>query len=203
MAGFEVSTEELGQMLRHLPEDLRPPVQFAYITGWRLKSEVLSREWRHVDFADGKVSLFRGEAKNREPRDFYFTRELRELLEAQRAKRDALKQIISSVFFRMVALGRGGPLRARPILSLGKAFTAACKAAGVPGKLPHDMRRSAVRNLVRAGISQTVAMKMVGHKTDSMFRRYNITSDEDLRSASAQLDEVNALGNARRSGTQN
>lgn len=55
--------EQFQSVMRHLPEDLRPPVQFAYITGWRLKSEVLTREWRHIDLKAGTVCLEPGEAK--------------------------------------------------------------------------------------------------------------------------------------------
>ena len=60
--------------------------------------------------------------------------------------------------------------------------------AGCPGRIPHDLRRTAVRNLVRAGVPQTVAMKLTGHKADSVFRRYDIVSPDDLRVAVERLD---------------
>jgi integrase len=67
------------------------------------------------------------------------------------------------------------------------AWAEACKAAGRPGAIFHDLRRSGVRNMVRAGVSETVAMKISGHRTSSMFRRYNITSDEDLRAVAERM----------------
>ena len=67
------------------------------------------------------------------------------------------------------------------------AWAKACKAAGRPGAIFHDLRRSGVRNMVRAGVSETVAMKISGHRTSSMFRRYNITSDEDLRAVAERM----------------
>ena len=128
---------------------------------------------------------------NRDGRVFPMTAELRRLLQVQAAERDALKKaghIVASVFFRMVAEGRGGDKKPRSIASFGKAWKAACAAAGCPGRIPHDLRRTAVRNLVRAGVPQTVAMKLTGHKTDSVFRRYDIVSEGDLREAARKLD---------------
>jgi len=88
----------------------------------------------------------------------------------------------------MVAKGRGGEKKPQPIVSLNKAWKSACTAAGCPGRIPHDMRRSAARNFVRAGISEHVAMRLTGHKTPSVFRRYNIITGGDLRDAALRLD---------------
>jgi integrase len=57
----------------------------------------------------------------------------------------------------------------------------------VSGRLKHDFRRSAVRNLERSGVSRSVAMKITGHKTEAVYRRYAIVSDQDLKAASAKL----------------
>ncbi len=66
----------------------------------------------------------------------------------------------------------------------------ACEKAGVPGRILHDFRRTAVRNLERAGISRSVAMKITGHKTESVYRRYAIVSDADLLQASRRLTGI-------------
>lgn len=182
--------DQIDEVVGQLPEDLRGPIRFAFLTGWRLKSEVLTRQWRHVDLKKGTVRLEPGEAKNYEPREIFLTRELRTLLEQQKRQHDEWKakgKIVPWVFFRMVANERRGPKYPRPIKSLTKAFKRACKKAGYQGRIPHDLRRSAVRMFVRRGIAERVAMKLTGHKTRSVFDRYNIVSEGDLRDAAEKL----------------
>lgn len=138
--------EQFETVLKHLPEDLRPVVRFGYITGWRMKSEVFPLQWRQVNFERGEVTLDPGTTKNGEGRTFVMTSELRALLEEQERRRKATGQIVPWVFFRMVANGRRGPKSPRPITSFTKAWKNACKAAGCPGRILHDLRRTAVRN---------------------------------------------------------
>lgn len=152
---------------------------------------MLPLEWRNVDFTAGEVRLDVGSTKNGEGRTFPFTSELRTLLQAQQVEQERLKKaghIFPNVFFREVAEGRGGEKKPRRITSFGKAWKAACRAAGCPGRIPHDLRRTAIRNLVRAGVSERVAMKLSGHKTPSVFARYDITSSSDLQDAARRLD---------------
>jgi integrase len=173
--------DEFRAVESRLPEDLRPVVQFAYITGWRVASEILPLQWRHVDLKAGEVRLDAGTTKNREGRVFKLTTELRRLLEGQRASTEALQRasgkVIPWVFHR----------QGEPIKTLTKAWKAACRAVGLPGRIPHDLRRTAVRNMVRAGVPERVAMKLTGHKTRSVFERYNIVSDGDLDVAAGKL----------------
>ena len=183
--------DQIASVLAHLPADLRPVIEFAFLTGWRIASEVLPLEWRQVDFAAGEVRLFAGTTKNGDGRVIYMSTELRTVLEAQHVEHERMKKqgtIFPSVFFRLVANGRGGTKAPKVITSFGKAWKRACVAAGLPDRIPHDLRRTAVRNLVRAGIPERVAMLMTGHKTRSVFERYNIVSDSDLKEAAAKLN---------------
>lgn len=182
--------EQLSAVLRHLPAALRPVIEFAYITGWRIASEVLTLQWHQIDFEAGEIRLEPETTKNREGRVFPMTDDLRALLHARAVERERLKKtgvIFPLVFFRMIAKGRGGPMSPRPIKTYQKAWKAACIAAGCPGRVPHDFRRTAIRNMNRRGVTERVAMQLAGHKTRSVFDRYNVVSDSDLRTAASQL----------------
>ncbi|HKF68977.1 MAG TPA: tyrosine-type recombinase/integrase [Vicinamibacterales bacterium] len=91
------------------------------------------------------------------------------------------------------------PLKPRPIRAFTKAWQAACAEAGCPGRIPHDLRHTAVRNMVRRGVPERIAMQLTGHKTRSVFERYNIVSDGDLRTAATQLNGLTGtkLGQSR------
>jgi integrase len=175
--------EQFEAVLRHLTEAIQAVIIFAFITGWRIRSEVLPLQWRQVDFAAGRVTLYAGTTKNQEARTFPLTSELRELLLVQKAKTDALKQqgIICPYVFNRDGIR---------IKTFRRSWLTACRKAGVPGRIPHDFRRTAVRNLVRAGIPERVAMTMTGHKTRSVFERYNIVSEGDLTEAARKLDVI-------------
>ena len=173
--------EAFEAVRRHLRAPLRPVVLFAYVTGWRIKDEVLPLTWRQVDFKAGTVRLEPGTTKNDEGRMFVMTPELRAGLESQRALTEALQRktgrIIPFVFHR----------NGKPIKDYRGTWRTACTAAGTPGRIPHDFRRTAVRNLERAGVSRSVAMKMTGHKTEAVYRRYAIVSEQDLHEAARKL----------------
>lgn len=176
--------EQFAAVKGKLKATLQPVAEFAYLTGWRVQSEVLPLEWRNIDMKAGIVTLDPGSTKNNEGRTLYLTAALRRLLETQEGVRDALKAkgtIVPFVFPR-----RNG----KPIRGFYKAWRKACKAAGCPGKFLHDFRRTAVRNYVRAGISERVAMRLSGHKTRAVFDRYDIVSPGDLQAAAAALDRA-------------
>lgn len=168
---------EFEGVLAKLPECLRSPFTFAYHTGWR-KNEVFRLTWAQVDLQTGTVRLEVGTTKNKAGRLIYLTRELRALLEMQRQEHQRCYPDCPYVFHD----------QGRRIVNYYKRWHRACQEAGVSGKIPHDFRRTAVRNMVRAGIPERVAMQLSGHKTRSVFDRYHIVSDGDLKEAARKLD---------------
>jgi len=158
---------------KKLPVYLRDPVTFLNLSGWRV-SEMKAVEWRDVDLA-GKVVRLRPEIfKNKDGRVLPLSDELLEVIETAREKRrpDCL-----FVFH----------LNGEPIGDFRKAWRNATKAAGLGRVIVHDLRRTAIRNMVRAGIPERVAMSLSGHKTQSIFDRYNIVSEDDLVRTSEML----------------
>ncbi len=175
---------EFTALLGKLPDYLVPLAVAGYVTGWR-KSELLSREWRHVDLKAGWIRLDPGETKNREGRQFPLIPRLREALEQQAERRREAERrtdnIINAVFFRHST--------GKPIKDFRKAWATACAGAGVPGLFFHDLRRTAARNLIRAGIAEKIAMDFTGHRTRSVFDRYAIVDEKLLLEQSAKLTQ--------------
>lgn len=139
--------EQIERILAHLPAAIRPAVQFAYITGWRIPSEVLKLQWRHVDFEARVVRLDPHTTKNDEGRTFPFTDGLEQLLEAQKVEHERLKA--DGVICPWVFNRSNRKVKGKRITTFIKAFRAACTKAGCPGGIPHDLRRTAARNLAR------------------------------------------------------
>ena len=180
-SGF-FDAEMIAAVEARLRPALRPIVRFAYLTGWRVYSEVLPLEWRQVDRDAWVIRLDAGATKNSRARtiDISVHAELRGLLVALWVEHEALRKagtICPYVFHR----------NGKRVKELRKAWERACELAGYPGRLMHDLRRSAVRNLVRSGVPDTVAMRITGHITRSVFDRYDISSDADIRAAFGRL----------------
>jgi integrase len=147
--------DEYARLLEALPEHLQAVVSFAYHTGWR-RGEIVGLTWDRVDLKEGTVRLEAGETKNSCGRTIYLDSDLKYLLRFQMGKRHL-----------------GCPLvfhdNGKPIKDFRGTWERACKEAAIPGKLLHDFRRTAVRNMVRAGVPERVAMMVSGHKTRSVF----------------------------------
>jgi integrase len=175
-----------------LPEDLQAAIHIMHTFGWR-KREALDLQRRQLDLAVGTVRLDVGRTKNKEGRVVYLTTELKTQLSAQVARVQALEkqrgQIIPYLFPHLTGT-RAGTKRG----DFRKAWATACKAAGVAGRTRHDLRRTAVRNMERRGVPRSVAMKLTGHKTESVYRRYAIVSDTDLQAAAVKLEAPTAHG---------
>ncbi len=167
--------EEIEAVIAHLPEPINEITRFAYFSGWR-KGEILPLHWQAVDRKAREIRL--RTSKSGHGRVLPLEGDLWEIIGRRWTARkfrnaNGIKGLSELVFHK----------QGRPIREFRKSWATACKEAGVPEKLFHDLRRTAVRNMVRAGVPQSVAMAISGHRTISMFLRYNITSDEDRREA--------------------
>jgi len=164
---------------------LKPVVTFLYLSAWR-KQEALSLQWRQVDLEARMIRLDPGTTKSKEGRVLFLDGELLEVIQSQWRKRKVAEipgqsptLLCPYVFHR----------EGRRIGDFRKAWQTACKAVGLEGRIPHDFRRTAIRNMVRAEIPERVVMAISGHKTRSVFDRYNIVSEDDLREAARKSSE--------------
>jgi len=178
--------EQFVAVRRHLPAHLGVALTIAYTYGWRMQSEVLTLERRHIDLDAGTIRLDPGTTKNDEGRIVYLIPELKVQLEVQLRRVDELGwklgRIVPFLFPHFTGRFQGKRLR-----DFRKAWTTACRRAGCPGFLRHDFRRTAVRNMVNKGVVERVAMKVTGHKTRSVFDRYHIVSPADLQDVVQKL----------------
>jgi hypothetical protein len=156
-------------------------------TGLRL--DEAKTQWRQVDFAAATVTLDPGTTKNDEGRTFPMTGDLRTLLTEQRATTEAVQKA-RALIVRHVFHWEDG----RRIRSYWASWRKAVIAAGCPARIPHDLRRTAVRHFDRCGIPRPVAMLLTGHKSETVFTRYNVAAKSDLAVAAARLDAQSLTG---------
>ncbi len=183
--GF-VEPEVFAKILPHLPPIGQEIAAFAYASAWR-QAEVLGRSWDAVDRRSREIRL--ADTKNNRPRLLALTGELTKLIERRWRRR-----VVGNRMARWVFHHRGG----RPVspTALRKWWRAATAAAGHPRLIFHDLRRSAVRNMIRAGVSEPVAISISGHQSAAIFRRYNITSVDD-QSRSSRIAPLSPITGRR------
>ena len=165
-----------------LPSYLKPLLIAAYYTGMR-RGELLDLQWHQVDIWNHRIILEPGSTKNGEGRVVYMFGELFDVLLAQKKIRDARFPECQNVFFFH---HNGQPFNK----DFRTAWEKALIKVKLEGRLFHDLRRTAVRNMVRAGVPEVVAMRISGHKTRAVFDRYNITSEDDIRLACERLSTM-------------
>ena len=190
--------EDIEFLAPRLPAHFRPVLWFAFITGWRIPSEVLTLLWSQVNLETGIVTTTE-ETKTGEAREFPFKAfpELREILEGVRNGSEY-------VFHK-----EGRPLFVRRIQEGGidarawqQAFKSATKGTHLEGFLPHQLRHTTVRNLRDAGVPDDVAMQITGHRTTDVYRRYGIAGHEDRKRAAEKLAEHLSSPQTGHTGTE-
>jgi integrase len=168
-------TADFEAIVPHLPEYLRDFCRFGFITGWR-KGSIKSLRWS--DVGDGVIYLRAENSKTRKPETMPLEGDLQAIIERRRDAAVIQEENKEPRFAEYVFHQDGEPVR-----DFRKAWATACKAANLGHRLFHDFRRTAARNMIDAGVPQAVAMKITGHRTDSMFRRYAIVNEEQKRDA--------------------
>jgi integrase len=173
-SGF-VEEADYRKLAKHARELwLRALLATAYSFGFR-KSELLELRVRQVDLLNRSIRLNAGETKSGDGRVVKLTQDVFILLQACIGSKGA----DDCVFTRADG---------KPVLDFRERWEKLTTAAGCPALLFHDLRRSAVRNMVRRGVPETVAMKISGHKMRAVFDRYNVTSEADLADAAMKIE---------------
>ena len=171
--GF-INIAEFNELLEKIVDtDVRDLVKFLYHSAWR-SGEGMALQWSWID--GEMIRLPADVAKSKKARALPITGELMDVIE----RRKQLRRLDCPYVFH-----RAG----KEIRSFRKRFKAAAKDVGCEGLLPHDMRRSGVRNFRKSGLSESEGMALSGHKTNSVYRRYDIISDDDLTESMQKVQE--------------
>lgn len=189
---------EFKALIAALPDYLKGFCTFGCKIGWRV-SEISALTWNQVDREQGIVRLEPGETKNDEGRTVYLDDELKEIFNNQWEARKRTPKLVPYVFPNIYGTDkikdiRGAWNKACRDIGLGYGYRVSKKYVSrweekLPaGPLFHDFRRTAIRNMVRSEISEKVAMMISGHKTRSVFDRYNIVNAADLQEASKKQE---------------
>ena len=165
--------EQYIRLRSELPEHQRLILVIGYHLGMR-RGEILNLRWDQVDWKENLIRLERKQTKGKQARVAPLYGELRAWLEMSYAGRQESCRFIIS-------------LRGEGISEVKTAWNKARQRAKVPGLLVHDLRRTAVRNMIRAGIPEKQAMRISGHKSRSVFDRYDITDERDIKAAGQKL----------------
>ena len=178
--GF-LSGEQIARLLEALPDaDLRDFVEWFGWTGMR-PGEIRQLTWPMVDLEAKTLQLDPKAAKTRKGRVIALEGALLAIIQRRLARR----RLGCPLVFHRESKGKAG----QPVRDYRRAFAAAVKAAGLRrGLVPYDLRRSALRNMIRAGVDVSVAMKISGHRTRSTFDRYNIVDEQDVRAAISRTE---------------
>ena len=164
--------EELENIVAFLPPYLKDVARFAYHTGWR-RTEIFTLEWR--DIRGDMIYLKPEIAKNKDGRVIILVGEIASIITRRQAERLGTCPYI---------FHRDG----KRIANYYKAWRTACHHAGLQGKILHDARRTAARNMDRAGVPRQTAKQIIGHKTDAMYNRYRIVNEQDIREGMLQAE---------------
>jgi integrase len=155
------------------------------------KGEILNLTWDRVDLKAGLLRLRPEDTKTREGRTIPLTKELSEMLRNATIYLDLSGQRVPWVF----------TYAGKRILSVRRAFEVSCRKAGIDDVVFHDLRHTFVTNMRRAGVDYFRIMAVTGHKTMTVFKRYNTIDEADLRQAKSQMDTdmvTNALNDSSR-----
>ena len=199
-SGF-VDDKEYESLARFYPELWwRAYLAVSYSFGWR-KANMLSLRVRQVDLLNQTICLYPGTTKNDEGQTVKMTAEVYELLRECVRRKNPEDHVFTRKNGRPVKDFRGKWRKACLELELARLEPQDDGRSRYVGLVIHDLRRSAVRNLERSGVPRSVAMKITGHKTESVYRRYAIVSESDLADAARKLEqrraECTSLGNKK------
>lgn len=176
-----------------LPAHLRGVVTLAYFTAMRVKSETLTMQSSQVDREAKVIRLNRGTTKNKKGRVLPYGK-LPELVTVIDTAWQAHEQLKAAEIVSPFVVERDG----ERVKDFRGVWETATETAGYPGKLLHDFRRTAVRNLVRRGVPEKTAMQITGHKTRSVFDRYDIVTERDIEAGLAKLTDQPAAVEPKR-----